>query len=81
MGRFGDAIAMFEKSLRIQPSGAHALRLAVVYARMGKRQTALDTLATTSTTSSLPSPLLSFTTMPATALALALISLTVTAGS
>jgi eukaryotic-like serine/threonine-protein kinase len=48
MGRFPDAIAMFEKSRSIQPQGAHALRLAVVYARMGRRQAALDTLATTS---------------------------------
>ena len=47
MGRFGDAIAMFEKSRSIQPSGAHALRLAVVYARMGNRQAALDALTTT----------------------------------
>jgi serine/threonine protein kinase/Tfp pilus assembly protein PilF len=48
MGRFGDAVAMFEKSRSIQPQGAHALRLAVVYARMGNRQAALDALTTTS---------------------------------
>jgi serine/threonine protein kinase/Tfp pilus assembly protein PilF len=48
MGRFGDATAMFEKSRSIQPQGAHALRLAVVYARMGNRQAALDALTTTS---------------------------------
>jgi len=48
MGRFGDAIAMFEKSRSIQPQGAHALRLAVVYARMGNRQAALNALTTTS---------------------------------
>ena len=48
MGRFVDAIAMFEKSRSIQPHGAHALRLAVVYARMGNRQAALDALKTTS---------------------------------
>jgi serine/threonine protein kinase/Tfp pilus assembly protein PilF len=48
MGRFGDAVAMFEKSRSIQPQGAHALRLAVVYARMGNRQAALEALTTTS---------------------------------
>ena len=48
MGRFADAIAMFEKSRSIQPQGAHALRLAVVYARMGRRQAVLDILANTS---------------------------------
>jgi serine/threonine protein kinase/Tfp pilus assembly protein PilF len=48
MGHFGDAVAMFEKSRSIQPQGAHALRLAVVYARMGNRQAALDALTTTS---------------------------------
>jgi tetratricopeptide (TPR) repeat protein len=48
MGRFADATAMFQKSRSIQPQGAHALRLAVVYARMGNRQAALDVLATTS---------------------------------
>lgn len=47
MGRFADAIAIFEKSRSIQPQGTHALRLAVVYARMGNRQAALNTLATT----------------------------------
>ena len=48
MGRFGDAVAMLEKSQKIQPQGAHALRLAVIYARMGNRQAALDSLKTTS---------------------------------
>ena len=48
MGRFADATAMFEKSRSIQPEGAHALRLAVVHARMGNRQAALDALTTTS---------------------------------
>jgi TolB-like protein/Tfp pilus assembly protein PilF len=48
MGRSGDAIAMFEKSQSIQPQGAHALRLAVAYARMGNRQAARNALTTTS---------------------------------
>ncbi len=47
MGRYADAIAMFEKSRSLQPSGAQALRLAVVYARMGKRKEALEALAST----------------------------------
>ena len=48
MGRFGEAISMFETSRNLQQQGAHALRLAVVYARMGRRQAALDVLASTS---------------------------------
>ena len=42
MGRWDDAIAMAEKSQSLQPTGAHELRLAVVYARMGDRQKARD---------------------------------------
>jgi tetratricopeptide (TPR) repeat protein len=53
MGRFGDAIAMFEKRQSIQPKGDHALRLAVVYARMGNRQAALEAMGTTSSKSAL----------------------------
>jgi eukaryotic-like serine/threonine-protein kinase len=45
MGRFDDAIAQFEKSASIQPEGAHALRRAVVYARMGERKKALEIMA------------------------------------
>ena len=53
MGRFGDAIAMFEKNRSIHSQGAHALRLAVVYARMGNRQAALEAMGTTSSRSAL----------------------------
>jgi len=42
MGRFDDAITQFEKGASIQPEGAHALRRAVVYARMGQRNKALE---------------------------------------
>lgn len=45
MGKFDEAIAQFEKSASIQPEGAHALRRAVMYARMGERKRALDIVA------------------------------------
>ena len=48
IGRFDEALAQFDKGASIQPEGAHALRRAVVYARMGDRKKALDTIAGTS---------------------------------
>ena len=47
-GRFDDALAQMDKSEAIQPDGAHAMRRAVVYARMGDRNKALDTMAAVS---------------------------------
>ena len=48
MGRFGDATAMFEKSRAFSRKARTRVRLAVVHARMGNRQAAVDALTTTS---------------------------------
>ena len=44
-GRFEEALVQLDKASIIQPDGAHALRKAVVYARMGDRAKALEAVA------------------------------------